>query len=379
MPPSPQHERSAGAPGELIREELQKRSWSQEDLAQMLGRTTARVSQIITGKQELSPEIALALESIFGIPATDWLQREAAYRLSLAKADTADVSRRARLFGLAPVREMQKRGWIKATDSPTDLESELARFFAVPDLTTEPPLSAAMRKTHPHVELTPAQKAWVFRVRQLAAAHATPPYDPDKVDACKKELRKLAAYSAEVRKVPQVLAKFGIRFVVVEPLAGGKVDGVATWLNENTPVIGMAIRFDRLDSFWFTLGHELSHIKHRDDVPLDGDVSNQEDLHLEVKSPIERRADEESAATFIDPDELKSFIGRVGPLYSKERINQFANRIKMHPGIIVGQLQHRGEIGYSANKEMLVKVRHHITPVAITDGWGHTIDPRVFE
>jgi len=47
--------------------------------------------------------------------------------------------------------------------------------------------------------------------------------------------------------------------------------------------------------------------------------------------------------------------------------------VKMHPGIIVGQLQHRGEIGYSANREMLVKIRGRAVATAICDGWGRVV------
>jgi HTH-type transcriptional regulator/antitoxin HigA len=55
---------------------------------------------------------------------------------------------------------------------------------------------------------------------------------------------------------------------------------------------------------------------------------------------------------------------------------QFAHRIKIHPAIIVGQLQHRGEIGYHANREMLLKIRESIIQAALTDGWGYLLDLR---
>jgi HTH-type transcriptional regulator/antitoxin HigA len=64
---------------------------------------------------------------------------------------------------------------------------------------------------------------------------------------------------------------------------------------------------------------------------------------------------------------------RVSPLYSKTRIIQFAHTIQIHPGIIVGQLQYRGEIGYSANREMLVKIRDIVIDSALTDGWGRSV------
>ena len=321
-------------------------------------------------------EIAVALETVFGVSAETWLQREAAYRLSLTSAETVEVRQRSRLFELGPVKEMQKRGWIRPTESGGDLEGEMLRFYCIGDIGTEPSIHGAMRKTAPTVQATPAQRAWAFRVRHIASAvpaASLSKYDESKFDACRSGLRKLASYSAGIGKVPGLLASYGIRYVVVEGLPGAKLDGFATWLDENSPVIGMSLRYDRLDSFWFTLCHEMSHIKHRDIAPVDGDVSGTDDP-LEVKPPMERRADEESAATFIAPEELKSFILRVGPLYSVERINQFANRIKMHPNIIVGQLKHRGEIGHSAHNRNIVPIREAVIKAAVTDGWGKSIN-----
>ncbi len=95
--------------------------------------------------------------------------------------------------------------------------------------------------------------------------------------------------------------------------------------------------------------------------------------------PVEQRANADASAMLFPSDTLKSFIQRVGPIYSKQRINQFANRVKIHPGIIVGQLQKRKEIAYSANREMLAKVRDFVIGTAVTDGWNTTIDPRTFK
>jgi len=148
------------------------------------------------------------------------------------------------------------------------------------------------------------------------------------------------------------------------------------WLNDSSPVIGMSLRFDRVDSFWFTLCHELSHIKHRDEAPLDSDLTDYRSVITIVRNSMERRADEEAIDMLIPSQELTSFILRIGPLYSKESIIRFAHRMRIHPGIIVGQLQHRQEIGYHANREMLAKVRQVVVPAAITDGWGNYIDPR---
>lgn len=376
-------------PGDLIREELKKRGWSQLDLAQVLNQQASRVNQIILGKQTISPETAITLSRVFGISAHEWIAREFAYRRYLAfqeidrlqgeVRDTGSpVEKRKRLYELAPVKEMQRRGWIQV-DSDTDaIEQHVLKFFGIQSVDDQPSVHGSMRRTSASIPVTPAQRAWAFRVRQLAGAipsGSVGAFSESAIDTCKEHLRKLAAYSAEVRKVPALLLAHGIRFVIVEGLSGAKVDGFATWLDESSPVIGLSLRYDRLDSFWFTLGHELSHIKHRDMAPIDSDIGGDGDPSLEVKSPIERRADAEASDMLIPEDELRSFILRVGPLYSIEKINQFANRIKMHPSIIIGQLKHRGEIGYSAHNKSPVHIREALVKHAVTDGWNRTINP----
>lgn len=361
-------------PGEAIRRELERRGWGQDDLAKIINRPPPRITGLIQGKIAISPEIAAELSAALGGTAEEWLRREALYRLSLESTDTTLIKRRARLHEIAPVKEMARRGWISPTADP---EQEILRFYQMPDLEATPEIHGAMRKTAPLAPATPAQIAWAFRVRQLGAAipdASVGKYDASRLGTLAQKLRKLAAYSSEASKVPSLLHSYGIRFVVVEGLAGAKMSGFATWLDEDRPVIGMSLKYNRLDSFWFTLCHEAIHVKHRDIAPVDGDVSYIEEVPLEVEPFIERRANEEGAAMLISPEELQSFINRVGPLYSSERINQFANRIKMHPNIVVGQLKHRAEILQSAHNKNVVKIRDAVTGSAIVDGWGKTIN-----
>lgn len=367
------------SPGDYIREALATRGWTQADLAKVLGRPLPTINEIIQGKRAVMPEMAVGLSEALGGSAADWMHREADYRLSLVKG-TGDgaVRGRARLYEAAPVKEIQKRGWIKTTDDVAELEAELKRLFAVDDLEAGLRVDVAFRKSTPYGGLTSAQRAWCARARQVAQALRVAPFSEESLPACQAELHKLAAYSQETKKVPKVLASYGIRFVVIEPLQGTKVDGAAFWLDERCPVIAISMRYDRIDNFWFTLGHEFSHIKHRDVGSVDIDIDGEEAEAAAERPAIELRADREAASMLIPDEVLQSFITRVGPLYSKDRINQFANRIKIHPGIIVGQLQKRNEVGYSANRDLLIKVREIVTSTAVTDGWGKTIDPKVF-
>jgi len=361
------------SPGDFIREELQSREWTQADLARVLNRPLPTVNRILQGKHAILPEMAIALGIAFETGPEIWMARESAYRLSLAQCDEADLQRRARLYGLVPVNEIQKRAWIKQTGDLDDLEREVLSFLEIDSLDQEPVALGPMRKTDAMAQLSPIQRAWCYRVRHLAKLIPATAFDESRLGECEAAIRKLLAYPQEAAKLPALLASFGIRFVIVEPLGGSKVDGVALWLDENSPVIGVSARYDRIDAFWFTVCHEFRHVKHRDVASFDCDQDDGQGIELSVKSSTEQRADAESAAMLIDPAEMQSFIRRVGPLYSKQQIIQFAHRIKVHPGIIVGQLQHRHEIGFRTNREMLSKIRDAVVTTALTDGWGNTV------
>ncbi len=364
-------------PGTYVQEELEARGWTQLDLADILGRPIRLVNEIIAGKRAITPETAQGLAAAFGTSPELWMNLESAFRLRLAQTASEPVSRRAQLFTLAPVRDMQRRGWIKAkTDNVEDLEVELKRFFGVASLDEPLVLSVNTRRTETADGLTPAQTAWCVRARQLAAAQTVAVFESSRLNKLTDELRKLAAFPRDARKLPDVCARYGVRFVVVEPLPGAKIDGAAFWLDQRSPAIAVSARYDRIDAFWFTVMHECSHIRNLDALSVDTEiVGTLPRIDNENEDEAERRANAEASAALIPPDELESFVRRVGPLYSKPRINQFANVLKIHPGVIVGQLQHRGEIGYHAHREMLVKIRHVVISTALTDGWGKTLSP----
>jgi HTH-type transcriptional regulator/antitoxin HigA len=357
-------------PGEYIREELENRGWGQADLAAILGRPLPTVNEIIQGKRGIMPEMAVALGTAFGTGASIWMQREAAYRLSLVEQNDSETRHRARLYEIAPVKEMEKRGWIKPTKTTLELEKELCRFFDVTSFDSEPQIQAATRQTLLADELTAAQRAWIFRASKLASILNVRQFIREKFVADLPELRSFATSSQNSGRVACWLAEKGIRMVVVEALPKTRIDGAAFWLHEgaNSPVVVLSLRYDRIDAFWHTLLHEIRHIVNGDKRSIDSNLVGES--KFTSIDEIELRADKEAAEFLIPTEKMESFIIRTQPYFSKERILQFAQRIGVHPGIIVGQLQHRGKVPWHANREMLAKVRDVITTAAATDGFG---------
>ncbi|MEN6335652.1 MAG: helix-turn-helix domain-containing protein [Phycisphaerales bacterium] len=361
-------------PGDLIRSELEKRNWTQEDLARILGRPLPVVSRIITGKTSITPDTARELAEALGQSPEYWLKAETTYRLSQSEKPVDDIRRRACLYEMAPVKDMERRGWIGRIDSIETLESELKKFFGVTSLDKLPMIPFAARSSATETPVvTAAQGAWCFKSAKLASGIQVARLTKKSFDDGCAKLRTLVDYPENIRHVPEVLAGMGIRLVVNEHLPNTKIDGAVIWIGDNSPVIAISVRYDRIDCFWHTLAHELSHVCHRDAYSLDEDLVGTRRTPTGEASDIELRADKEATELLIPSAELESFILRVKPFYSKQRIIQFANRIHVHPGIIAGQLQYRGEIQYNANREMLVKIRHVITQAAITDGWNTSV------
>jgi HTH-type transcriptional regulator/antitoxin HigA len=281
----------------------------------------------------------------------------------------------AQLYETAPIREMVKRGWINPELDPDALKTELEAFFESDSLQDGVRFPVATRRAVTLNDLTPSEAAWCFRARHMARTLLAAQFDPGRMDKAQQALKRLAAHPKEARHIPTVLADYGIRFMVIEPLPGAKIDGAAFWVDD-MPVIAVSLRQDRVDGFWFTLMHEFFHIKHGDPLSIDsGLVDATKGIVALVEDEAERRANKEAANALVPTAELDSFIRRVGPLYPKTRVIQFANRIRMHPGIIVGQLQNRNELGYMSMRDVLVKIRDYVTATALTDGWGHTISP----
>ena len=96
-------------PGDLIRRELEERGWTQDDLAEIMGRTPASINEIISGKRGITVETANGLGEALGTGAQFWLNMESAYRLSLQRAGSMSVARKAALYRIAPIRLMIKR------------------------------------------------------------------------------------------------------------------------------------------------------------------------------------------------------------------------------------------------------------------------------
>lgn len=365
------------SPGQLITALLASRGWTKRVLAIVLGVDETSIQRLTSDKRPVTAEMSILLEELFSVPAEDFLTLQKSYDLAMARITSRpDPKRatRASIFGGLPISEMIKRGWIQAEDvrDVSVVEAELVKFFGVRSAEEIEVLPHAAKKTDSFSEATLVQLAWMHRVKTIASEMLVPRYSPASVKAAIGQLKAILPSPEETRKIPRILAECGIRFVIVESLPTAKIDGVCLWLDDSSPVIGMSLRHDRIDNFWFVLRHELEHVicQHGKDAPildtnLEGDRAGSGD-----GVPEEERVANLAASEFCVSQKLMDgFIARKAPYFAERDILGFAKTLGVHPGLIAGQLQFRTN-RYDRFRSHLVKVRSFVTPSAIVDGWG---------
>ncbi len=363
-------------PGFYIKEEMEARGWSQRDLAFILGLTDQALNPILSGKRGISPDMARALGEAFDVPAEFFANLQQAYDLAQARSPEPSIAVRRNMQTTYPVREMIKRGWIELSDAGM-IETQLARFFEGETSNDIPYFGThtAKKSSYEEREIPPAQLAWLFRVRQIARSITVPPYSEKALRLAIAQFESLLYTPDEIRRVPRILMECGIRFILVEKLPNADIDGVCFWLDEHSPVIGMTTRRDKIDNFWFVLRHECEHVLRgdgREDEMIDANLEG-EKASTSDSIPLEERIANAAAANFCVPSEkLSSFLARKHPFYYEKDVIAFARLLNRHPGLVVGQMQHRLD-RYDYLARYLVKVRQFVLPGSIADGWGQVV------
>ncbi len=364
-------------PGQLLESLLADRGWSQRTLSVVLGKSEAAINRYMSGKQPVDAEMALLLEETLEVPAERFLELQRDFDLAQARIvfrHDPNRAMRALLFGDLPISEMITRGWITA-EGVRDVEgvsSELMRFFGVNRLEDIEILPHAAKKTEVASPASPAQLAWLYRVKQIAADMLVARYSPATLRAALPKLKALAKSPEGVASVPRILTECGVRFVVVETLRSAKIDGVCFWLGPDAPVVGMSLRFDRIDNFWFVLRHELEHVLQGHGMAgaiLDASLEGERAGTGPNVDDDERIANQAAQEFLIPTAQMDAFIARKAPFFSERDLVGFARIMGVHPGIVAGQLQRKTE-RYDRFRDHLAKIRAALLPNVFKDGWG---------
>lgn len=344
-------------PGRLLKRELDARGWSQKELAEIIGRPEQVISEIVNGIKQITPETAIEFSRAFGTSDEFWNNLEANYQLWRAQKSSAgdSISRRAKLFQLVPVSELKKKGWLPDTKDTDDLEKSYLDLMGISSMDVIPKCVVCKRQSTIKDGYLLPEVIWIKRVEQLISNQNLKKFNVDEFKASIPDLLELSIDIIGVSQVPEFLLKNGIHFALVPHLSNTKIDGAFFWFN-NSPVIALSIRYDRIDSFWFTLMHEIAHLfaGHRGNL-----IETIYDRDKTVKGN-EAAADKMATNWLIEKGEYESFLTRPGQNFSRKSISAFSEQINRHPGIVLGRLHNDGHVSWKNLRGLLDKVKSQL-------------------
>lgn len=337
-------------PGETIREMLEDRNISQNEFAVRMGMSTKHISRLINGKVELTPDTALKLEYVLGMPASFWLNFEALYRTDLAKVrqENKQVSEE-NFVKKINYSAFVSVGWVEKATTLWEKIVNLRKLFEVSDLNyvfSEKFKDVAFRKLRNTEKSELMALAWCHKARAEARSQEPSKLNIGKLKERLNELKTLANnHTPDIGAIRSLLNACGIAFVMLPSLSGSGIHG-ASFVNGKNVVLGLTDRGKTIDIFAFSLFHEIGHI-------LKGDFWR----CGELTPNDETQADEFARDLLISPAVYANFVKNAD--YSKAAIIKLSEQEDIDSGVVVGRLQKEGLLGYNMFNEL--KHNMHLT------------------
>ena len=329
----------ATPPGATIKEQLTYREMTQKEFAARMGLSEKHISKLINGDVQLTPEMAVRLETVLGVPAKFWNNLEAIYREKIVKAEIeASLDQDIEIAKNLPYNEMAKLGWVPKTRDSKEKALNLRRYFEVMNLTSlgnVQIIKIACRRLAITEKSDLALIAWAQEAKIKAREKQTERINTKGLIDLIPYLRQMTLLKPEdyCPKLEKCLSDYGIALILLPHLKGSFLQG-ATFYDGSKIVVGLTSRGRDADKFWFSLFHELGHI-------ILGHIGQP----YGVLEEDEKEADIWAGNTLIENKGFSTFC-ELGD-YSEQSVLSFAEAQGIAPGIVVGRLQKEGIIPYN--------------------------------
>lgn len=328
----------------LIDAQLKILGWNQADLANVLGWSVQAVSDVMQGRRRLDAAGAIDLAVVFGIPATEFLEIQAAGELADARRETglserlSAIMERTQLDKRVPVRELVRRGVLPRHDVAKQ-RAIVLQLLEVNDLSDSPAFRVSARRQNSDDAVSRQQVAWIACARQKARRGTVASFDAEAFAELAATLSASVRSVEDLMDLPERFAVAGVRLVHVEPFPGGRIEGVSTMV-DGVPMIALSGRGGRLDRVLFTLAHESAHVflGHCSSggicVTTDAGADTDED----------EDAANDLASQWILPVDFNPGRG----LFTKQRVESIAKQYGVSPPIVIGRLQKQHVIPWNS-------------------------------
>lgn len=327
-------------PVEAIKFRMEQVDLKPADLVPFIG-SKSRVSEILSGKRKLTVEMMRALEAGLGIPAKVLLgQRE------------EDEESQFRNWDTRLLKEMKARGYFGKAVLTMENAAQLVRQFFEPVCSPAQLLGMLRQSSYRSSPRTDrrALAAWSGAVLKKAQkVRVSTKYKKGTITLdFLRELAKSSTYEDGPLLAQEFLKKRGIVLVIEKHFSKTYLDGATILINRDNPVIGLTLRYDRLDNFWFTLMHELVHIALHYDRDINLFYDEIEDVKGITLDQSEREADQMAEEALLPQSKWEVSPARLVPSFMAAK--SLAAEVGVHIAIIAGQMRHKGNAYVYLNK-----------------------------
>ena len=329
----------ATPPGATIKEQLNNRGMSQKEFAARMDMSEKHISKLINGDVQLTPEVAVRLEMVLGVPAKFWNNLEAVYREKIIKVEAENaMDADEALAKQLPYNEMAKFGWVPETGVSKEKVVNLRKYFEVVELSlleNNQITRIACRRLAVTEKSDLALLAWAQEARIKAREVETAPINVKGLISIIPEIRLMTVMKPKdfCPRLKSMLAECGIALVFLPHLQGSFLQG-ASFIDGNKIVVGLTARGKNADKFWFSLFHEFAHIILGHIGQINGTTDDDE-----------KDANFWSRDILIPINDYDKVVDNNS--FSASSVRAFAKKQGIAPGIVVGRLQNEGYIMHS--------------------------------
>jgi len=320
-------------PIEAIKFRMEQEGLTQTDIAPLFG-GKPKASEVLNGKRSLSIAMMRNLHEKLGIPAEVLLQDPSAKELP-----KRDIEVKA-----FPIAEMLKEGYFRgfsgtAREAKAVGEELLSGLLSV--FGDSKPQPVYCRSSKSKVDEN-ALLAWQAKAMSHAKRQALPPFEKASIMNNQEEFSRSIVKLSYLKEGPKAAVEFlnkkGIHVVIQKHLSKTYLDGACFLLAKNRPVIGLTLRYDRLDNFWFTLMHELGHLLLHLDSSERCFFDDTKNVHQSTDR-FEEEANAFAEKALIPEEKWSAHKGRLLAMPTKEEVCHFADWICVHPAVIAGRIE----------------------------------------
>lgn len=333
-------------PGIMLDNLLAEKGLTQRDLADRIDVAYSLLNNVLKGNRSINTSLAIALESAGFKKADYWLMQQMKYNLHVAHTDKNVIEKKKSIEEWKNLESVVPLSYLKKQDVGISSSEDISKVYQIYQVNKLDELKSLVKTYNPTFFRKSSKfkqnkeniLAWSILAEYKLKQEVVGKFDRSLESDLIKELNQCFYKNTKViDKSSKILSKYGIKFIILDRPSQTPVDG-KSFLIDDVPAIALSLKYKRLDNFAFTLLHEIGHIFEHLTNSKKAEYKNAEFFINSSKTDlVEFEADTYASQKLINQDLFEEFISSHDE-YTDDLIIEFAERNKIHPGIVRGRI-----------------------------------------